>query len=308
MTKTQKTHSSFRHNTQRRLSDRELYNLCLRYGENALAWRQKFIGLLPEVNRRKLYKKHGFHSIFEFAAKLAGVSHEQVRLTLNLRKNFKGKPALQKLLIKGEVSVNKLARINSVATRENEAFWAEQVKILPNRAIEALVRDQKACERDQILTFTEEKSARADVDTMPAQPVKSRVSLDFELDDEIKSELNNLHKKGLDANALLKEFLSERKRRITEEKQKISVEMRNKTVSRQIPVQIKKLISKEYGKKCAVPSCTKRAEHLHHTLPFAMTSNHNPEFIVPLCKAHHIVAHSINKRFFEARMEARGVP
>ncbi|MBI5753601.1 hypothetical protein HZA40_00465, partial [Candidatus Peregrinibacteria bacterium] len=70
------------------LTDQNLYQLCKNYGQQALHWRQKFIGLLPEVNRRKLYEKKGFGSIFEFAKKLAGLSEEQVKLTLNLEKRF----------------------------------------------------------------------------------------------------------------------------------------------------------------------------------------------------------------------------
>ncbi|MBI5754420.1 hypothetical protein HZA40_04730, partial [Candidatus Peregrinibacteria bacterium] len=62
------------------LTDQNLYELCKTYGTRALEWRRKFIGLLPEVNKRKLYQKKGFGSIFEFAKKLAGLSEEQVRL------------------------------------------------------------------------------------------------------------------------------------------------------------------------------------------------------------------------------------
>lgn len=78
-------------------------------------WRQKFLGLLPEVYKRRLYEKKGFGSIFEFAKKLAGVSEEQVRLVLNLEKRFEDKPILKALLVEGTVSVNKLARIVSIA-------------------------------------------------------------------------------------------------------------------------------------------------------------------------------------------------
>ncbi len=58
------------------LTDEKLYELCKMYGARALEWRRKFIGLLPEVERRKLYRKKGFASVFEFAAKLAGVSQK----------------------------------------------------------------------------------------------------------------------------------------------------------------------------------------------------------------------------------------
>ena len=39
------------------LSDKELYRKCQYYGTAARMWRQKFIGLLPEVNKRRLYEK-----------------------------------------------------------------------------------------------------------------------------------------------------------------------------------------------------------------------------------------------------------
>ena len=90
-----------------------------------------------------LYEKKGFDSIFQFAAKLAGVSKEQLCTALNLEKDFEDKPLLKKLLVTGEVSINKLVRIQSVATKENEEFWATQVQLLPSRALETLVRDER---------------------------------------------------------------------------------------------------------------------------------------------------------------------
>ncbi len=56
------------------LTDEQLYKKAKFYGRNALLWRQKFIGLLPEVQRRRLYEKKNFGSIFEFAFKLGRVN------------------------------------------------------------------------------------------------------------------------------------------------------------------------------------------------------------------------------------------
>ncbi len=123
--------------------EEKLFALCREYGARALQWRQKFIGLLTEVNHRKLYEKKGFASIFEFAAKLAGVSQEQVRRVLNLGERFEDKPLLKALLENGYVSSNKLARIASVATPENEQFWANQAQLLPQRALETMARDAR---------------------------------------------------------------------------------------------------------------------------------------------------------------------
>ncbi|MFA5793201.1 MAG: hypothetical protein WC897_05040, partial [Candidatus Gracilibacteria bacterium] len=83
------------------LSDKELLKLCEEFGKRALLWRRKFIGLLPEVKRRRLYEKRGFNSIFEFAFKLAGLSQDQVKRVLNLDEKFVNKPALHNLLVSG---------------------------------------------------------------------------------------------------------------------------------------------------------------------------------------------------------------
>ena len=58
----------------KKLSDRELYKLCKEYGTAARIWRRRFAGLLPEVLERRLYKKKGYTSLYEFAGKLAGMS------------------------------------------------------------------------------------------------------------------------------------------------------------------------------------------------------------------------------------------
>lgn len=133
------------------MSDHELLKLCQQYGERALLWRRKFIGLLPEVK--------GCGSIFEFTAKLAGLSEEQTRKALNLEKSFEDKPLLKNLLLNGEVGINKLARITAVVTSGNQEFWATQVKILSKAALETLVRDQKSLEQNGLFeTKNEDKS------------------------------------------------------------------------------------------------------------------------------------------------------
>lgn len=109
-----------------KLADENLYNLCKVYGGKALMWRQRFIGLLPEVFKRRLYEKKGFGSIFEFAKKLAGLSEEQVRRVLNLEKKFEKLPELKSLLVNGEVSVNKLARVASIASEARQRRVGEK--------------------------------------------------------------------------------------------------------------------------------------------------------------------------------------
>jgi hypothetical protein len=125
------------------ISDKELYRKCKEYGSNALLWRRKFTGLLPEVSRRGLFQKKGFCSIFEFAARLAGISKKQVCAVLNLDSKLENYPKLRSLLVDGKVSSNKLTRVVSVLDHESEDFWVDKVKTLSSRALEAFVRDYK---------------------------------------------------------------------------------------------------------------------------------------------------------------------
>lgn len=126
-----------------KMSDRHLMALARKYGTEALLWRQKFIGLLPEVDRRKLYEKKGYGSIFEFGKRMAGLSEAQIRLALNLEKRFEDKPALRQALVKGEVSINKLTRVASIATVENEEELCVSAKVLSKASLDVLVKDIK---------------------------------------------------------------------------------------------------------------------------------------------------------------------
>ena len=200
------------------MTDEKLFELCKIYGRQALIWRQKFIGLLPEVFKRRLFEKKGFGSIFEFAKKLAGLSEEQVRLTLNLEKKFEKLPELKSLLVNGEVSVNKLARVVSIANGENQRFLAENVRNLSKSAVETLVRDAKF-ESEEMMADGEDLSGNGLFE--PQNESKSLRAQTFEetnlegnnslkLSTEIQEKLIELQEKGIDVNQLLQEFLKQR--------------------------------------------------------------------------------------------------
>ena len=152
--------------------------------------------MLPEVNRRRLYEKKGFASIFEFAAKLAGLSHDQVRLALNLERRFEDKPALKQMLVEGKTSLHKLTRIASIATVENEQELAQKVNVLSKNALATLARDERVGSK-----------------SLPGQTLK------FDLSDEVIEQLNLLHAQGKDVNVLLMELLKEREEKIVTKKE-----------------------------------------------------------------------------------------
>jgi len=271
------------------MTDQELYEKALMYGRNALLWRQKFMGLLPEVEKRRLYEKKGFGSVFEFAFKLAGLSEQQVRTALNLEKRFLDKPALKALLENGEVSINKLVRIQSIATAENEGKLAQVVQALPQSALEALVRDEK----------------HSDVNGLgkPLFELKSLRAQELQLSGEVTEKLLELQEKGINVNEVLLELLRKREEEIAKEKEAISEDL-ELAKSRYIPIRTQRVLHKEYGTKCSIQTCKKPAEQLHHIQTFALSKRHDPLFLAPLCRDHHTIVHAINVKVQEKRREA----
>ncbi|MBI2638041.1 hypothetical protein HYW83_00415 [Candidatus Peregrinibacteria bacterium] len=283
-----------------KLNDRQLYNLCKKYGHRARFWRQKFAGLLPEVYKRRLFEKKGYGSIFEFAAKLAGMSERQVDVVLNLEKKFETTPILRSMLENGEISVNKLARIASVATAENETFWATQAKLLSKGALETLIRDEKYAkfsgEANEIQNALLEP--KIDQKFLPGHHANGKITMlqEVNLSAEVEQKLLELQQKGIDINALLLEFLAKRELEIAQEKERLARKSESpaKPPSRHIPAEIKNILKQEFGEKCSLPHCMRLAETIHHTRRFALSNSHNPYFLAPLCEEHHAIAHSID--------------
>ena len=289
-----------------KITDEKLYRICKQYGEQALRWRRKFAGLLPEVNRRRLYEKHDMSSIFEFAAKLCGMSEKQVRLALNLCENFKDKPVLKSLLENGEVSMNKLARVASIATPENEEQLAAMVKVLPRNALETFVRDEKFARETAGANATMDSAGENQNGSQkPLFDDKSLhvQRLNFEFSDEVIKELNQLHAQGRDMNALILQLLANRQEKISQEKEKLSAAAQP-TKSRYIKIAVTKIIKEEYGEKCSIDGCENPAINIHHTQTFTISQKHDPKYLAPLCKNHHVIAHSVNMKYHQARADA----
>lgn len=277
------------------VSDSQLLQLCEKFGRRALHWRAKFIGLLPEVDRRKLYEKRGLNSIFEFAYKFAGLSQEQVRRTLNLERRFGDKPNLKNLLINGEVSINKLARVASIATNENEGELAERVEVLPRGALEALVRDYKISQIQSAEESNLENQNGLNETLFDCESVRAH-TLNFEISQENIQELNRLHSQGHDVNAIISTLLKKRDEEIQNKKEALGQQAKP-VKSRAIPAKIKTILHEEFGNKCSIPGCKKLSGGTHHSQFFSLTRTHDPRYMAPMCRDHHALAHLSNLKY-----------
>jgi hypothetical protein len=269
------------------MSDEELYKKCKEYGQNARMWQRQFAALLPEVYRRRLYKKKGYCSIYEFASKLAGMSGSAVDAVLRVHERLKDKPELISLL--AEKGWGKLKIISSIATKETQKFWAEKVEEMSSSTLQKFVQEMGRLPKDQNIEDL-------GINSSNPRSVSQKSTLSFKLDSETESRLRVFRQKlekekgePLDWNTTIKKLLE-----IAEKKKK------NKTITNQnsfeaknryIPVAVRSALEEKYHGKCAYPGCKYPSEIFHHTKRFSLVPEHDPSYIAPLCKNHERLAH-----------------
>ena len=83
----------------------------------------KLLALLPQIYKEKVYEAKGFATIYEYAGKLAGLSHSTVEKALKLEEKLKDKPLLQKAI--ETQGIHKVSIIANLATPENEKMFAD---------------------------------------------------------------------------------------------------------------------------------------------------------------------------------------
>jgi hypothetical protein len=262
--------------------DAVLLTFCRQYGRDAILLHRKFIGLLPEVNRRRLYEKKGFSSIYHFAAVLGGVSREQVNRVINMEETLKDKPICKALLVEGKVSINKFSRA-PIITKENDAEVAKSLQVLSQKTLEIMRKDERACARAQ----AEKEQAKL------FEPTASVPGHKFALSEELLKKLDELHAQGKDISKVILEALELRTKDIQERKQEAASRLPEES-GRYITKEIRDLQDEEYGNKCAYTGCTRPAEQIHHQVRFGLQSLNNPLYMVPLCAEHHKIAHAID--------------
>lgn len=270
-------------------ADKRLHDQFSEYGLRAKEWLRKCIILLPEIEKREIWKKKGFSSIYEYAAKIAGMSRSGVNEALRVFEKIADKPELQRVVeIRG---INAIKPVVTIATQETAAFWAQKAKEMSKNTLETYVKEVRAgrlSEKENSGRLALDAAcAKGRVSTGPDQEelLPRKASLTMEVDPEIAEKLEKL--KGQDSwNDLMKELLELREAKLELEKPK-SVE----TDSRYVSAKIRAYSLGKTRETCAFPGCAKPYKILHHTKRFALTNEHEPSSLQPLCKAHENIAH-----------------
>lgn len=242
-------------------TDQILHRQFSEYGLNAREWLRKCALLLPEIDRRQVWKKKGCSSIYEYAAKLAGMSRSSVEDALRIMKKVENFPALLELVERK--GLNRVRPILGIVTEENQQFWAEKAKEMSKNTLETYVKNYRV----------ESRTSTA------VQPEKSIVS--FNVSPQLAKKLE-VFKKRQDFEQLLSQFID----CLDEKMPELS-----SAKSRHIPTAIKREVTIRSSGLCSYPSCTKPATSFHHTQRFALEKVHDPQRLQALCTAHERLAH-----------------
>lgn len=266
------------------IAEQNLHQRFQHLGHLHLHYRRRCIGLIPEICRQQIYLKKGYGSIFEYAAKLAGLSKEQVKRVLYLAEKFADKGLLKKCMEDGEIGIGKLAKIASIVTIENQEFWLNQAKLLNTRALETLVRDERLAQQakngvqffndsDDAFFKPKEDLKFVHVNKLPIENestemqvgdlsqswiVSGRASiqrlLELNLDAEVVTQLLELKLKGHDINQIILELLQKRMEEIRQEKVGLAAEQKESTSFADEPLSIESTESTGSDGRSSKPS------------------------------------------------------
>ncbi len=275
-------------------SERIIHAQFVHYGRNAREWLKKCALLLPRIEEKRIWRKKGFSSIYEYCAKLAGMSRTSVDEALRVLKKIEDKPEL--LRVVETHGIQRVRPIAAIATAETAVFWAEKARDMSKNTLETYVRDyrREILPREEIsgkenssgVRATAEMEVAAALGTSNIDPVaRQKLLIAMELDSEIAQKLLKLKGAG-DWNELMKNLLAAREENLEKQKPEQAA-----TKSRHIPANIKHHAIKKTNGQCAYPDCTKPYESLHHTQRFALEKIHDPDRLAPLCKSHERIAH-----------------
>lgn len=242
-------------------ADRILHQQFSEYGLNAREWIRKCALLLPEIDRRLIWKKKNFSGIHEYAAKLAGMSRASVDDALRIMKKVESLPSL--LSIVEKKGLNRVRPILGIVSQENQDFWAEKARTMSKNVLETYVKNFRL----------ESRTSTAN------QP--ENITISFQIRPELAKKLEVL-KKRTDFEELLNRFVE------SVEPPQIEIEPAK---SRHIPVATQREVSNRTSGLCAYPSCTRPATSFHHTQRFALEKVHDPRRLQALCTAHERLAH-----------------
>jgi hypothetical protein len=259
------------------------------YGKNALDWRRQCELMLPKIVKFDVWKYKGCSSVYEYAAKKAGMSKYTVNEALRVMKKIEDMPELIDVAV--EKGVGRVKPVATIATKEDAGFWAKKASGMSKHVLETYVKNVretglpgKPSKPDEVL----DGCGKSDEVVIGAGKGSGKAKVVMELDIELVDKLKKLRGDG-DWNNLIKKFIDESEvcnSSVGEKKPGIV-----KGKSRHVPVKIRRYVGKKNSGMCGFSGCCKKGKELHHVRRWRFGQVHDPDKMALLCEEHHKLVH-----------------
>jgi len=272
------------------MTDDQYYEKFKNTGKIILIKRKEFVAMIPRIYKNNIFKKKGFASIYECAAKLGGISKAVVDEAIRVDERLKEMPKLQKLMPK--VGLSKLRRVAGIVEKKTENEWVEKVQKLSKPALETHISDIKNSMPGHSKPIKQEKPLYDNFETFAAK-LDPKIILKLKI---IKQKMG----KGTTWNDVFG--------RLTD--LPTSQPQKNPKPSSPKKRHLATATRRELEGKCSVSGCNRPAAEIHHKKPWAIFKSHDG--LEPLCKPHHELKHqsesTIDKNFRKYKMAKTSLP
>ncbi len=276
---------------------RNLHRQFVQLGRERNKITYKLLALLPKIQKEKIYEREGYANIYDYAARLAGLSPGVVSKAIKVDEKIREMPHLQKAI--ESQGINKVAIVVGVATRENERELAEKVENMSKPALQEYskeirgkVTDKWQVEMDEKMMFMFLKLKKKFGKNLSNMEALRKMLVEMESREKQPKSLSQAKRPV----KIPGDFSWEE--RGNSGKGKYSVEnfqlqefaTIKKHPSRYIPAAKKREVLQSTNGQCAHQGCCRPVEIIHHKERFAATGSH--ENMEGLCKTHHEFAHN----------------
>ncbi len=253
---------------------KNLHKEFVRLGRERNQITYKLLSLLPKINELKIYEKEGYANIYDYAAKIAGLSSGVVEKALKLEGKLQDMPHLQKAI--ETHGINKVGIVAGLATKENEKELAEKVIHMSKPALQEYSKEARGkvttgwqVELDQEMMFIFLK-------------LKKKLGKNLSNKECLRKILDEMQERSGSQGRSQTAGKKPNPQRQAQEVAKIPGEK----ITRYISVHQKRKLSEQ----CSHQNCHRPAEVIHH--PDRFSQNRNHKNLKPLCKQHHEFAHN----------------
>ena len=252
--------------TLHHLKDQELLQNCKSQVHLEKAATSKVLDYLNEIDKRRLWIREGYSSLFDFCMRYLGYSEGEANRRIQAARLSQKVEEVKPLLEQGQISLSSLTLLSPVLTPNNAKELLPKIINQPTRYVEKIIREH-----------------------FPERAIKKEF-FEVEIDDEMRNLLEEARKQasekdnGLLLKKVLKAYLREKQPRPRESKH-----------TRRVPLPTAREIKKESGYRCEYISpsgvrCSQTAHlEIDHIRPYALgASSRDKANLRCLCKTHNL--------------------